>query len=290
MDRTTELSIIRRAFAKQVLAEVQVDDPGIEAAFATVPREDFLGPGPWVIPRWLAGLVPTPSADPVYVYVDNIVQIIAGRHLNNGQPSAHAKWIASAKIEQGDHVVHVGAGTGYYTAIMAHLVGDAGKVTAIELDHALAARAKTNLSPFTNVRVIQGNGATAPFDAADIIYVNAGTNRPADAWLDGLSERGRLIVPLTTDRAFMDNDASDPLERRGAMFRIERQAPGFLAQWISPAAFIPCDGVRDAASEVALTAAFGKGGWKNVTRLYRDDTAPEDRCWLHAPGWSLAYC
>jgi protein-L-isoaspartate(D-aspartate) O-methyltransferase len=60
MDRTTELSIIRRAFAKQVLAEVQVDDPVIEAAFATVPREDFLGPGPWVIPRWLAGLEHSP--------------------------------------------------------------------------------------------------------------------------------------------------------------------------------------------------------------------------------------
>jgi hypothetical protein len=31
--------------------------------------------------------------------VDNVVQIIAGRHLNNGQPSAHAKWIASASIK-----------------------------------------------------------------------------------------------------------------------------------------------------------------------------------------------
>jgi hypothetical protein len=39
LDRTTELAVIRRAYAKQVLAEVQVDDPQIEASFAAVPRE-----------------------------------------------------------------------------------------------------------------------------------------------------------------------------------------------------------------------------------------------------------
>ena len=36
-------------------------------AFAEVHREDFLGPGPWVIPRWFGEYVPTPSADPVYL-------------------------------------------------------------------------------------------------------------------------------------------------------------------------------------------------------------------------------
>jgi hypothetical protein len=57
MDKATELAIVRRAYAKQVLAEAQVSDSRIEAAFATVPREDFLGPGPWLIPRWLVGPV-----------------------------------------------------------------------------------------------------------------------------------------------------------------------------------------------------------------------------------------
>ena len=86
-----------------------------------------------MIPRWLGGYLPTPSADPVYLYTDNVVQIIAERHLNNGQPSGHAMWIASASIKPGEHVVHVGTGTGYYTAIMSHLPGTSGKVTGIEL-------------------------------------------------------------------------------------------------------------------------------------------------------------
>lgn len=289
MDREEELAIVRRAYAKQTLAAVQIDDPRLELAFASVRREDFLGPGPWVIPRWLGGRIPTPSADPIYLYVDGVVQIIAERHLNNGQPSGHAKWIASAGIKEGEHVVHVGTGTGYYTAIMAHLAGPSGKVTGIEIDRDLAARSEANLAPFANVRIIEGDGAAIPFEAADVIYVNAGTTRPTEAWLDRLAEGGRLMLPLTTDKGFMNNDPCDPIERRGAVFRIERRAPDFLAQWITPVAIIQCESCRDAESEAALSAAFEKGGWEKVTRLYRHDNVPEDRIWLRAPGWCLAH-
>ena len=45
LDRTSELAIVRRAYAKQILATVQVDDPHLETAFAQVPRENFVGPG-----------------------------------------------------------------------------------------------------------------------------------------------------------------------------------------------------------------------------------------------------
>jgi protein-L-isoaspartate(D-aspartate) O-methyltransferase len=156
MEREQELAVIRRAYAKQILAAADVDNSQLEQAFAQVRREDFLGPGPWVIPRGFGRDLTTPSADPVYLYADNLVQIIAERHLNNGQPSGHAKWIASASIKPGEHVVHVGTGTGYYTAIMSHLVGPSGKVTGIELDAGLAARAKENLSSYTNVCVVEG--------------------------------------------------------------------------------------------------------------------------------------
>jgi protein-L-isoaspartate(D-aspartate) O-methyltransferase len=289
MDRATELDIVRRAFAKHVLAEVQVDNPRLEAAFAAVRREDFLGPGPWVIPRWLHGWVATPDDDPIHLYIDNVVQIIAERHLNNGQPSGHAKWIDSAEIKPGDHVVHVGIGTGYYTAILAHLAGPSGRVTAIEVDPGLAARAQANLAAFANAQVLQGDGASVPFDAADAIYVNAGVTWPADAWLDGLAEGGRLILPLTSNKGFMSNDPPVPIERRGAFFRIERRGQEFLAQWITPVAIIPCASCRDPESEAALSAAFDKGGWQRVARLYRHNNVPADRVWLSAPGWCLAY-
>src|SRR5215470_8483947 len=139
-----ELEIVRRAFAKQIMAAACVADERVEAAFAAVRREHFLGPGPWPILRFLDGYISTPSDDPVYLYTDNLVGILPERHLNNGQPSYHAMLIASAAPQPGEHVVHVGAGVGYYSAIFAALVGPAGAVTAIEFDTGLAARATAN--------------------------------------------------------------------------------------------------------------------------------------------------
>jgi protein-L-isoaspartate(D-aspartate) O-methyltransferase len=89
-----ELAIVRRAYAKHVLANSGVDNVRVEAAFAVVRREHFLGPGPWLMPRWLCRYVPTPSDDPVYLYQDALVGIVPDRHLNNGQPSLHAMLMA----------------------------------------------------------------------------------------------------------------------------------------------------------------------------------------------------
>ena len=84
-DRETELAIVRRAYAKHVLANADVDDTNLEAAFAAVHREHFLGPGPWPMLRWPSRYVPTPSDDPVYLYQDALVGIIPERSLNNGR-------------------------------------------------------------------------------------------------------------------------------------------------------------------------------------------------------------
>ena len=71
--------------------------------------------------------------------------------------------------------------------------------------------------------------------------------------------------------------------------RTRQRADPFLAQWISSVGIIPCEGARDATSEAALAAAFKKGDWKRVTRLYRNEDVPDDRCWLRGSGWCLAY-
>ncbi|MGH7114850.1 MAG: protein-L-isoaspartate O-methyltransferase family protein, partial [Stellaceae bacterium] len=108
----------------------------------------------------------TPSADPVYLYINSVIGILPERNLNNGEPSLHAALIASAAPREGEHVVHVGAGVGYYTAILAELVGPSGKVTVIELDQTLAIQCRTNLSGNTNVRVVAGDGTRVAFDPA----------------------------------------------------------------------------------------------------------------------------
>jgi protein-L-isoaspartate(D-aspartate) O-methyltransferase len=289
MDRQGELSIIRAAYAKQILAAARVDDDArLCAALGAVRREDFLGAGPWPIMRWFRDYVTTPDADPVYLYTDDLVGILPERRLNNGQPSLHAHLIHQASVAAGDHVVHVGTGTGYYTAILAHLVGSSGRVTGIEYEPELAARANANFAGYPNVEIIEGDGALASFDEADVIYVNAGCTRPAQNWLDRLADGGRLILPMTSDQSFGANSL-ERLASAGAVFRIERRGDDYLAKWISAVAIFPCAGSRDEASERALAEAFAKGGWQEVTRLYREQEVPEERCWLRGSGWCLAF-
>jgi len=254
-----------------------------------VRREHFLGPGPWPMPRWSRPDVPTPSDDPVYLYQDALVGIISSRGLNNGQPSLHALLIAAAAPRPGEHVVHIGAGVGYYTAILAHMVGESGRVTAIEFDGGLAERLAANFAEQPNVRALQGDGAQIEFDPADVIYVNAGATRPADIWLDRLNDDGRLILPLTSDKGFGENPENVPIQRRGAVFGIRRRGNDFLAKWLSAVAIFPCEGARDAESERVLVGALEKGGWDRVTRLYRCGDVPEKQCWLKGPDWCLAY-
>jgi len=89
-------------------------------------------------------------------------------------------------------------------------------VTAIEFDAELAARATANFARTPHVRAVHGDGTRVVFEPADVIYVNAGATRPADAWLEELKEGGKLILPLTRGRI------SEP--RRSAWGRLPDRA------------------------------------------------------------------
>src|SRR5215468_2520512 len=125
----------------------------IVEAFAAVARERFLGPGPWRIlsdrlhnPRHDYFL--TPDDDPRWIYHDVLVAIDHARGLNNGLPSLWARNFDHLDLERGQRVMQVGAGTGYYGAVLAEIVGENGRVIAVECDVELATRARVNLGPW----------------------------------------------------------------------------------------------------------------------------------------------
>jgi protein-L-isoaspartate(D-aspartate) O-methyltransferase len=132
-----------------------------------------------------------------------------------------------------------------------------------------------------------------PLEPADVIYINAGASRPAENWLDALKPGGRLVLPLTVSYTTDEGHSMT----HGAMFLIARDKNGigYSARCILDRVYIyPCAGLRDEASEKALVTAFEKRGFKvgdlgKVTKLYRTDDILEERCWVRAPGWSLAY-
>src|ERR1700722_6868488 len=131
----------------------RVEEQRLEQAFATGPREAFIGPGPWTIIRPPDGYENTPDPDPVRPYQAVPLGILPEKGLNNGQPPIPALLISLGRPHEGDRAIHIGAGLGYYTAIIAEMVGRAGKVIAVECEKDLAILAAANLLPYANVRV-----------------------------------------------------------------------------------------------------------------------------------------
>jgi protein-L-isoaspartate(D-aspartate) O-methyltransferase len=159
-----ELAAARRWYAEDLRLQAPIRrNLEIVDAFAAVPRERFLGPGPWrIIPEgFLAQALTTPDDQPRWLYHNVLVTIDETRGINNGAPSLWARNFDQLDLRAGERVMQVGAGTGYYTAVLAEMVGRAGRVVAVEHDHELAARARDNLAPWPQVGVVAGDGRRA---------------------------------------------------------------------------------------------------------------------------------
>ena len=282
-DRALKLRVF---FARYVATGGATRAQRIEAAFAAVPREPFAGPGPWsilVIDQWNnsrngSSYVQTPDDDPAFLYQDVLVALDPSRGINIGQPSLHAHCLDALAPQPGQTVLQVGAGNGYYTAILAHLVGSGGQVLAFEIDPKLASRAAQNLLPWPWASVQARSGTVGNLPPADAIYVNAGVTQLSWAWLDALRPGGRLLFPLQAVGSL------------GGMLLIEKPRSGGLAwpaRFVTRAAFIACETRQDDATGRGLSAAFASGGWETV-RAVRLDDKPDDTCWFDGGDWWLS--
>ncbi len=117
-DRSEKL---RWFFASLICAAAKVSGTSIEQAFRTVKREPFAGPGPWSISLGTHDYVRTPDDDPAFLYQNALLALVPARNINIGMPGAHAYWLGACELKEGETVVQIGAGSGYYTAILAEL-------------------------------------------------------------------------------------------------------------------------------------------------------------------------
>lgn len=276
-----ELELARHYYAEELRAVANLQSDALVQAFAKVPREHFLGPGPWQVfsPNSESDWT-TKDADPRQLCHNLLVVIDAERRLNNGHPSFLAFLIEQLELKQRDHVVHVGCGPGYYTAVMAEVVGSQGHVTAIEIDSQLAARARSNLEYLPHVKVFEADGGAHDPGPCDAILVNAGATHPRSIWLDSLRVGGRLLLPLTA------NDAEGGTA--GGILKVTRQDRTLSASFVSRVAIFPCFGARDSDLNEKLKEAFKRGDSKSVRSLRRDAHEPADTCWFHGESFCLS--
>jgi len=79
----TSNAAARTFYARLVAGNAGVHDERIIAAFESLPREKFVGPGPWQVFALSGGYIETPSDDPAYLYQDVLVAISKDRRLNS---------------------------------------------------------------------------------------------------------------------------------------------------------------------------------------------------------------
>ncbi|GAB7003630.1 fibrillarin-like rRNA methylase [Nocardioides sp. AN3] len=154
----------------------------VDEAFAAVPREGFL-----------------PEAERHRAATDAPLPI--GHGQTNSQPSTVAAMLRLLDVRAGHRVLDVGSGSGWTTALLAHLTGPGGAVVGVELDPELARWGASNLAatgqPWARIepatRGVLGVPAEAPYDR---ILVSAGATRMPRPLLDQLGDPGRLVVPV----------------------------------------------------------------------------------------------
>ncbi|HEY6177941.1 MAG TPA: methyltransferase domain-containing protein [Kofleriaceae bacterium] len=273
----------RRWYAEEIRAVAHLESDAVVAAFARVPREAFLGDGPWEIARSYELPVPyrtTVDADPRHVYHNLLIAIDKTRQLHNGQPSALAQWIEAAGVQPGERVLHIGTGTGYYTAILAELVGPRGSVVGYEVDEGLAARARASLRPWSHVRIETGDAA-APIGPFDAIFVNAGCTKPRAEWLAAVAPGGRMVIPLTIR-------IPGPLVHGiGGMFRLDRGEPRWAVTYVSQVGIYDCVNARDPEDEAELRKLAGMFQAAKPIAAMIEPHERGDACLAHLPGFCL---
>ncbi len=275
----------RRFFAEEIRLAAHITSPALVKAFARVPRENFLGPGPWQVASadfGMGAVVYTTTADahPRHVYHNVPIALDTTRDLVNGQPGSLAHWIDVLELRTGDRLFHLGCGVGYFTAIMASVVGPAGHIFASEVDPQLALRARQNLSEYPNVEVHTGDGAAIDPGECDAILINAGVTHPHPLWLDRLRAGGRMILPLTVPMG--------PTLGKGVMARIMREPDGFSARMVTFVAIYSCTSVRDPTIEPLLAKAMTSGALMKMRSVRREVHEPADSCAVHTPGLCLS--
>lgn len=154
----------------------------LDAAFAGAPRSGFL-----------------PEGQQRFAHLDLPLPIGWGQ--TNSQPTTVRAMLSLLDVRPGQHVLDVGCGSAWTTALLAHLVGRRGSVVGVEIVPQLVTFGRANLAacdlPQATVRQavdgVLGLPEEAPYDR---ILVSAEASELPGALVDQLAVGGVLVVPV----------------------------------------------------------------------------------------------
>lgn len=177
----------------------------VDAAFAATPRSGFL-----------------PAESQQRAGEDAPLEI--GHGQTNSQPRTVAAMLRLLDVQSGQQVLDVGSGSGWTTALLAHLVGPRGRVHGVELVPALVESGAANLAatarPWASITSptpgVLGDPAHAPHDR---ILVSAEPPRLPQELVEQLGDGGRLVIPVAGVMRLVVRDGDELHETHHGHYR-----------------------------------------------------------------------
>ena len=201
MDNVDEL--INKLIKQGTLYSYEVID-----AFRNINRRDF---------------VPDNYAD--FAYEDCALPI--GHNQTISQPTTVAFMLELLEPHEGDIILDIGSGSGWQSALLAHIVGPSGHVYAIELIPELKIFGEKNIEKYGFIQsgvvtclcmnAKNGLSQKAPFDR---IIAAATTDTVPSAWKKQLKVGGKIVVPKKESIYLIEKKTEDKFE--------EKEFPGFV--------------------------------------------------------------
>ncbi len=157
-------------------------DPNIIESFLKIKREDFV-------------------LDKDTAYTNEAMPIGYGQTIS--QPLVVAFMLEQLKPKEGETILDIGSGSGWTTAILASIVGEKGKVIALEIIPELMRFGKENVSKYNFikkgiVKFICADGSKgykkeAPYDK---ILVSASADQVKEEWKNQLKIGGIIVASV----------------------------------------------------------------------------------------------
>lgn len=132
-----------------------------------------------------------------FAYADMSIPLGYGQSMLS--PCNEARLLQALDPKTHEHILEIGTGSGYFTALLA---ANGAKVVSVEIIPALHQLAKQNLASFSSIELALGNGAfgwetQAPYDA---IIITGALPLLAETFLSQLKPSGRLIAIVGRDK------------------------------------------------------------------------------------------